>query len=61
MHVAAWKRHIALHPLPQRLDDPALEAALTPYRGAQDAMHLPHHDPLLLDLVRRVVEELARR
>src|SRR3712207_9301397 len=61
VHVAVWTRHLALHPLPQRLADPELEAAVAPYRGAADAMHLPHRDPLPCELVRRVVEELARR
>ena len=60
VHVAAWKRHIGLYPLPQRLGDPGLEAAVARYRGAKDAMHLPHREPLPLDLVRRVVGELAR-
>ncbi len=59
VHVAAWKRHIALYPLPQQLADPELEAAVAPYRGAKDAMHLRHRDPLPLDLVTRVVRVLA--
>jgi uncharacterized protein YdhG (YjbR/CyaY superfamily) len=56
VQVAVWTRHVALHPLPQQL-----EAAVAPYRGAEDAMRLPHRDPLPHELVRRVVEELARR
>lgn len=61
VQVAVWTRHVALHPLPQQLADPELEAAVAPYRGAEDAMRLPHRDPLPHELVRRVVEELARR
>jgi uncharacterized protein YdhG (YjbR/CyaY superfamily) len=61
VHVAAWRKHIALYPLPQRVDDPELERAVAPYRGAKDAMHLPHREPLPLDLVRRVVTLLAAR
>ena len=59
--IMLWTRHVALHPLPQQLADPELEAAVAPYRGAEDAMRLPHRDPLPHELVRRVVEELARR
>ena len=58
--VTVWTRHVALHPLPQQLADPELQAAVAPYRGAEDAMHLPHREPLPHELVRRVVEELAR-
>jgi uncharacterized protein YdhG (YjbR/CyaY superfamily) len=61
VHVAAWKRHIALYPLPQVVADPDLERAVAPYRGAKDAMHLPHRDPLPLDLVVQVVTLLVRR
>jgi uncharacterized protein YdhG (YjbR/CyaY superfamily) len=61
VHVAAWKRHIALYPLPQVVADPELERAVAPYRGAKDAMHLRHHEPLPLDLVVRVVALLAQR
>ena len=61
VQVAVWTRHVALHPLPQQLADPELEAAVAPSRGAEDAMRLPPRDPLPHELVRRVVEELARR
>ncbi|NEK58198.1 DUF1801 domain-containing protein [Geodermatophilus sabuli] len=61
VHVAAWTKHIALYPLPQQVDDPELAQAVAPYRGAKDAMHLRHRDPLPLDLVVRVVTLLAAR
>ncbi|MFW3172963.1 iron chaperone [Geodermatophilus sp. CPCC 206100] len=61
VHVAAWKRHIALYPLPREVADPDLEAAVAPYRGAKDAMHLPHRQPLPVSVVTRVVLELVRR
>ena len=61
VHVAAWKRHIALYPLPRPLSDPELEDAVAPYRGAKDAMHLPHRQPLPVSLVTGVVLELVRR
>ena len=59
LHVAAWKRHIGLYPLPPL--DAELAAAVRPYRGAKDALQLPHSRPLPGELVARVVEVLVER
>jgi uncharacterized protein YdhG (YjbR/CyaY superfamily) len=59
LHVAAWKRHIGLYPLPPMDDDLAREVA--PYRGAKDAMHLRYAEPIPYDLVERVVAAMVRR
>ncbi len=59
VHVAAWRRHIGLYPLPP-LDD-ALERDVAPYRGAKDTMRLPHTEPLPAALVQRVVAVLLER
>jgi uncharacterized protein YdhG (YjbR/CyaY superfamily) len=59
LHVAAWKKHIGLYPLPAL--DAELDAAVAPYRGAKDAMRLPHAEPLPSELVARVVEVLVER
>jgi uncharacterized protein YdhG (YjbR/CyaY superfamily) len=59
LHVAAWKQHIGLYPLPAL--DPELDAEITPYRGTKDAMKLPYSRPLPRELVARVVEELVQR
>ena len=59
VHVAAWKQHIGLYPLPAL--DPELDAAVAPYRGTKDALKLPHAQPLPCELVARVVEVLAER
>jgi uncharacterized protein YdhG (YjbR/CyaY superfamily) len=59
VHVAAWKQHIGLYPLPPL--DPELDAAVAPYRGTKDTMKLPHAKPLPCDLVARVVDVLAER
>jgi uncharacterized protein YdhG (YjbR/CyaY superfamily) len=59
LHVAAWKQHIGLYPLPAL--DPELDALVEPYRGAKDAMKLPHAKPLPCDLVARVVEVLVEQ
>ena len=59
LHVAAWKKHIGLYPLPELTGSLAAEVA--PYRGAKDAMHLPLHEPVPYGLVGRVVTVLAER
>jgi uncharacterized protein YdhG (YjbR/CyaY superfamily) len=59
LHVAAWKKHIGVYPLP--VVDPSLDAELAPWRGTKDTMRLPHSRPLPCDLVARVVGVLADR
>jgi uncharacterized protein YdhG (YjbR/CyaY superfamily) len=57
VHVAAWKKHIGIYPLPE-LEEP-LAAEVAPYRGAKDAMQLPLREPIPYDLVGRVVAALV--
>ena len=57
VHLAAWKRHIALYPLPPL--PPGLAEQVAPWRAAKDAMRLPHDRPLPLALVAAVVEVLG--
>jgi uncharacterized protein YdhG (YjbR/CyaY superfamily) len=59
LHVAAWKRHIGLYPLP--VLDAELDAEVAPFRGTKDTMRLPHSRPLPRDLVARVVRVLVER
>jgi uncharacterized protein YdhG (YjbR/CyaY superfamily) len=59
VHVAAWKRHVGLYPLPP-MDEP-LASEVAPYRGAQDAMQLTYAEPIPYDLVERVVAVLLQR
>ena len=59
VHVAAWKKHVALYPLPPLQGPLADEVA--PYRGAKDAMHLPLGGPIPYELVGRVVTVLLER
>ena len=59
VHVAAWKKHIGLYPLPE-LEGP-LAAEVAPYRGAKDAMQLPLREPVPYELVGRVVTALVHR
>jgi uncharacterized protein YdhG (YjbR/CyaY superfamily) len=59
VHVAAWKKHLGLYPLPPLEGE--LAAQVEPYRGAKDAMHLPYAKPIPYDLVERVVGVLLER
>jgi uncharacterized protein YdhG (YjbR/CyaY superfamily) len=59
VHVAAWKKHLALYPLPPL--EGALADEVAPYRGAKDAMHLPLGRPIPYELVGRVVAVLLER
>ncbi|HET6391503.1 MAG TPA: DUF1801 domain-containing protein [Blastococcus sp.] len=59
VHVAAWKKHLGLYPLPPM--DGELAAQVEPYRGAKDAMQLRYDRPVPYDLVERVVEVLLER
>ena len=59
VHLAAWKRHIALYPLPPL--PPGLAEQVAPWRAAKDALRLPHDRPLPLPLVTAVLEVLRDR
>ncbi len=59
VHVAAWKKHLGLYPLPPLDGD--LATQVEPYRGAKDAMRLRYDRPVPVDLVARVVAVLVDR
>jgi uncharacterized protein YdhG (YjbR/CyaY superfamily) len=59
LHMAGWKNHVGLYPLPPMDDDLAAEVA--PYRSAKDAMNLPHAVALPRELVERVIRALLDR
>ena len=59
VHLAAWKKHIALYPLPELDGEAAAEAEQ--WRGAKSAMHLPYDRPLPVDLLEQVVDALVAR
>src|SRR3954468_24815982 len=59
VHVAAWKKHVALYPLPPMDGD--LADRVEPYRGAKDAMQLRYDRPIPFVLVERVLGVLLER
>ena len=59
VHVAAWKRHLGLYPVP--VFDGALEADVAPLRAAKDTVRLMYTLPFPEELFRRVLRELLAR
>ena len=59
VHVAAWKRHIGVYPLPPLDDD--LEREVAPYRSTKDTMRLPLDQPVPYALFERVLAVLVQR
>jgi uncharacterized protein YdhG (YjbR/CyaY superfamily) len=59
VHVAAWKKHIGIYPLPPLDGDLAEEVA--PYRAATDTMQLKYARPIPYDLVERVLAVMLSR
>ena len=57
LHVAAWKQHIGIYPLPAM--DPGLDAEVAPLRGSKDTLTLRHSRPLPRELVARVVAAMV--
>ena len=59
VHVAAWKKHIGLYPLPEMDDDLARE--VDPYRAAKDTMQLKYAEPIPYALVERVLAVMLQQ
>ena len=59
VHVAAWKHHIGLYPLPDA--DPALAAELAPYDTGKGTARFPLDQPVPIELIGRVTAALAAR
>jgi uncharacterized protein YdhG (YjbR/CyaY superfamily) len=59
VHVAAWKKHIGLYPLPQM--DGALAQDVAPYRGTKDTMRLPLGPAIPYELLERVLAVILQQ
>ena len=58
VHVAAWKQHVSLYPVPPA-GDPDLDADLVPHAGAKGTLKLPYPEvdyALIERVVRRLLE-----
>ncbi len=58
VHVAAWKQHVSLYPVPPA-GDASLDADLAPYAGAKGTLKLPYAE-IDYDLVERAVRRLLQ-
>ncbi len=61
LHVAGWKSHVGLYPVPRFEDDPDLEAEVEPYRTHKDTVRFLYRDPLPATLVERIATEVRSR
>src|SRR3954451_11993458 len=59
VHVAAWKHHIALYPLPAM--DADLARGVAPSQGTKYTLPLPLGRPIPYELVERVLGSLLRQ
>jgi uncharacterized protein YdhG (YjbR/CyaY superfamily) len=57
VHLAGWKRHIALYPLPA--GDEEFETAVAPYRDARSTARFPLNQPVPYELIDQIVRRLA--
>ena len=57
VHVAAWKHHLSLYPVPRV--DAGLGEELEPYRSGPGTLRFPLGRPLPIELIGRVVELLV--
>lgn len=57
LHVAAWKQHIGLYPVP--VFDGDLEAEVAPHRAAKDTVKLLYRHPFPEDLFRRIIRQIV--
>lgn len=63
LHVAAWKQHVSLYPVPPA-GDSDLDADLAPYAGAKGTLKLPYPQvdyALIERVVRRLLEASPSR
>jgi uncharacterized protein YdhG (YjbR/CyaY superfamily) len=58
VHVAVWKKHIGVYPLPAMDDELARDVA--PYRGTESTLRLPL-DAVPYDLLERVLAAMVAR
>lgn len=56
-YFAGFRRHIGIYPPVNEPED--LVKRLAPYRGPKGNLTFPHRDPLPLDLIGEVAEQLA--
>lgn len=56
VHFGAWKKHIAVYPMPA---DETVRAELAPYLSGTSTARFPLTEPVPYDLIERLVGQLA--
>ncbi|WP_424806781.1 iron chaperone [Rhodococcus sp. 27YEA15] len=59
VHFAGWKHHISLYPVPA--GDVEFERVVDAYRSGRSTVKFPLSRPIPLDVIRRIVTQLAGR
>ncbi|MFZ0159578.1 MAG: DUF1801 domain-containing protein [Kineosporiaceae bacterium] len=59
VHIAAWKHHLAVYPVPA--GDAAFDEELAPYRATEGTLRFPLKQPIPYDLIARVAALLAEQ
>jgi uncharacterized protein YdhG (YjbR/CyaY superfamily) len=59
VHLAAWRRHLSLYPVPA--GDEAFEREIAPYRGARSTARFPLDKPVPYELIGRLVALLVEQ
>lgn len=59
VHVAGWKQHLSIYPVPDGPDD--FRTAIAPYLSGASTAKFRLRDPLPVELVTRLVELLVAR
>ena len=54
IHMAAFKKHIGLYPLPEAIDE--FQEALAPYHTSKGAIQFPFGSVLPLDVIERIIQ-----
>jgi len=54
IHMAAFKKHIGLYPLPEAIDE--FQEALAPYHTSKGAIQIPFGSVLPLDVIERIIQ-----
>nr|WP_319473010.1 DUF1801 domain-containing protein [uncultured Sphaerochaeta sp.] len=53
IHMAAFKKHIGLYPLPEAIDE--FQEALAPYHTSKGAIQFPFGSALPLDVIEKII------
>ena len=59
VHLAGWKQHLSIYPVPDLAADAALADRVAAYRSGQSTAKFPLSQPIPVDLVAELVRRLA--